>query len=448
MSSDAKANTVLAAAIIFLLLTSFAVYFAFRRLQNSEQWVLHTLDVQHSLDHFSSIVGRAGRLRAEYVDSGNPSALSQQGQAAAEVRAALSTIQRQTADNVSQQANCRKLFQITENRLRLMDQAMDLKRSGKSTPESQAPVNREMMAAADSSETIIRAMEDDEQRLLTERQKRESASFVIIGAVLLTSLFMALLFFLLHHQIIMDQVRDRLRAESAQRTLSARLLTIQDEERRKFARELHDSVGQHLAAIKMAISMLERKLSGDPIVKDCLKLADDAIAETRTISHLLHPPLLDEAGLSSAIRWFVEGFAKRSGIEINLHIQSGIPRFEDSTELVLFRALQECLTNVHRHSGAQKADVSLTNSRNDVILTVRDHGDGLSAEILHSLKSIGTAGGVGLAGMIERIREIGGELEINSTDNGTEIVVRVPALRRAKLQPEILTTPIPEVKGS
>ena len=144
-------------------------------------------------------------------------------------------------------------------------------------------------------------------------------------------------------------------------------------------------------------------------MKDCLKLADDAIAETRTISHLLHPPLLDEAGLSSAIRWFVEGFAKRSGIEeINLHIQSGIPRFEDSTELVLFRALQECLTNVHRHSGAQKADVSLTNSRNDVILTVRDHGDGLSAEILHSLKSIGTAGGVGLAGMIERIREIGG----------------------------------------
>jgi signal transduction histidine kinase len=192
--------------------------------------------------------------------------------------------------------------------------------------------------------------------------------------------------------------------------------------------------------------MLERKLSGDPIVKDCLKLADDAIAETRTISHLLHPPLLDEAGLNSAIRWFVEGFAKRSGIEVNLHIQDGIPRFDDSTELVLFRALQECLTNVHRHSGAQKADVSLTTSGNNVMLSVRDHGDGLSADVLHSLKRDGTSRGVGLAGMIERIREIGGELEISSTDYGTEIVVRVPALLRAKPRPDILSTPIPEVK--
>lgn len=106
------------------------------------------------------------------------------------------------------------------------------------------------------------------------------------------------------------------------------------------------------------------------------------------------------------------------------------------------------MTNVHRHSGAQKADVSLTTSRNDVILSVRDHGDGLSADVLQSLKRVGTAGGVGLAGMIERIREIGGELDISSTDYGTEIMVRVPALRRAKSLPEILTTPIPEVKGS
>jgi signal transduction histidine kinase len=448
MSSDTKANAVLAAAIIFLLLTSCAVYFAFRRLQNSEQWVLHTLDVQHSLDHFSSTVGRAGRLRAEYIDSGNPAALSRQREAAAEVRAALSTVQRLTADNASQQANCQKLAQLTENRLRLMDQAMDLKRSGKSTLESQVPVNREMMAAADSSETVIRSMEDDEQRLLSERQKRENASFVIVGALLLSSMFLALLFFLLHHQIIMDQVRERVRAENAHRNLSARLLTIQDEERRKFARELHDSVGQHLAAIKMGVSMLERKLSGDPIVKDCLKLADDAIAETRTISHLLHPPLLDEAGLNSAIRWFVEGFAKRSGIEVDLHIEEGIPRFDDSTELVLFRALQECLTNVHRHSGAQKADVRLFISGNDVILSVRDHGDGLSADVLHGLKRDGTGRGVGLAAMIERIREIGGELEISPTDFGTEVIVRVPALRRAKTHPEVLPTPIPEVKRS
>ena len=447
MSPSRKANAVLTAAIVFLVLTSCAVYFAFRRLQNSEQWVLHTLDVQHSLDHFSTTFGRAGRLRAQYVDSGDPSIRARQGETAADVRAALANIQKLTADNITQQANCQKLAQVTETRLGLMDQAMDLKRSGASTPESQTPVNRAMMAAAEDTDDVIRAMEDEEQRLLMERRTRESASFVAIAAVLLASMFMALILFLAYHEMITDQMRERLLAEAAQRNLSARLLTIQDEERRKFARELHDSVGQHLAAIKMGVSMLERKLPGDPIVKDCLKLADDAISETRTISHLLHPPLLDEAGLNSAVRWFAEGFAKRSGVEVNLHIQEGTPRFADSTELVLFRALQEGLTNVHRHSGAKKADVSLATSGEYAILTIRDHGSGLPHDVLESLKRDGTGGGVGLAGMAERIREIGGKLEISSNGRGTEVIARVPVRRREEAKVQIRSTPTSEVKG-
>ena len=447
MSPSTKANAVLSAAIVFLVLTSCAVYFGFRRLQSSEQWVLHTLDVQHALDHFSTTIGRAGRLRAEFVDSGNLSTLSRQGETAAEVRAALSTIQQLTADNLTQQVSCQKLAQVTEDRLSLMDQAIDLKRSGRSTPESQAPINRAMMAAADTTEDVIRSMDEEEQRLLFERRNREQASFLVVGTVLLLSMFLALALFLIHHQMIMDQMRERLQAEAAQRNLSARLLTIQDEERRKFARELHDSVGQHLAAIKMGVSMLERKLSSDPIVRDCIKLADDAIAETRTISHLLHPPLLDEAGLNSAVRWFVEGFAKRSGIEVSVHIQEGIPRFQDSTELVLFRALQESLTNVHRHSGAKRADVSLTTSGNSVVLTVRDHGEGVPAPVLQSLKHDGTGLGVGLAGMTERIREIGGQLNIKSTNDGTELIATVPVRPREERKTEILSTPIPEVNG-
>ncbi len=150
-----------------------------------------------------------------------------------------------------------------------------------------------------------------------------------------------------------------MRAEAAQRALSGRLLTLQDEERRRFARELHDSVGQHLAAMKMGISLLQNKLPGDSMLQDCLKLLDDSIAETRTISHLLHPPLLDEAGLNSATRWFVEGFAQRSGVAVNLEIHDGEERLSEAIELVLFRVLQEGLTNVHRHSGAKQADVSL-----------------------------------------------------------------------------------------
>ena len=447
MSSTRKAQAVLVAAIVFLLLTTSAAYFALARLQTTTEWVRHTLDAQHSLDRYLTMFGRAGRLRSEYVDSGDPAVLARQADAVIAVRNELVNIRQLTADNVTQQVAWQQLAEVTDRRIALMDQAVQLRRLGKSTPELQAPINHGMMLVADETEALVHAMQAEEQRLLIERQKRERASFVATGAVLVTSLFLALILFLVHHRMIMDQVQQRTRAETAQRNLSARLLTLQDEERRKFARELHDSVGQHLAAIKMAVSLLARKLPGDAVVKDCLKLADDAISETRTISHLLHPPLLDEAGLNSAIRWFVEGFASRSGIHVNLHIQEGIPRLHQTTELVLFRALQEGLTNVHRHSGAKQADVSLTNSGEYVTFTVRDHGGGIPASALQKLKDEGTAGGVGLAGMTERVREVGGTLEIHSSVRGTEIMARVPVRRSEKSPPTVLSIPAEEVNG-
>jgi two-component system NarL family sensor kinase len=223
------------------------------------------------------------------------------------------------------------------------------------------------------------------------------------------------------------------------------VLTLQDEERRRFARELHDSVGQQLVAMKMAISVLQARFPGETSVQDCVKLLDDSISETRTISHLLHPPLLDEAGLNSASRWFVEGFGKRSGIDVNLDIHDGASRLPEATELVLFRVLQESLTNVHRHSGAKRADVSLQMAANQVILRVRDYGNGMPPAVVQSLREDGSGGGVGLAGMTERIREIGGSLEINSSTAGTEIVARVP-VRKPPLQP-VSPPRMQEVKG-
>jgi signal transduction histidine kinase len=190
----------------------------------------------------------------------------------------------------------------------------------------------------------------------------------------------------------------------------------------------------------MAISMLQSKLPGDAILKDCEKMLDDSIGETRTISHLLHPPLLDEAGLSSASRWFVEGFGKRSGITVNLDIVDGTGRLPEATELVLFRVLQESLTNVHRHSGATQADVSLRTDGQEVILRVRDYGRGMPPAVLESFHENGSGGGVGLAGMTERIRETGGSLEIHSSASGTEIVARLPARRRPPLEKILSTT--------
>jgi signal transduction histidine kinase len=429
MSSTAKANAALAAAVILLLLSSCAAYLSFARLHTSQDWVGHTRDVQRAIDRYSIVVSRAGRLRTEYVDSGDADLLPEEAAAVVEVRNTVSLILRLTSDNVSQQDQCRRLEELTERRIVLMDQAIALKRSGRSTLESQAPIGRKIVSTADQTDSLLQDMDDQEQSLLIERQKREASSFLVMISILVGSLLLALIMFLIHHRLLTEQVRERFRAETAQRALSARLLNLQDEERRRFARELHDSVGQHLAAMKMGVSLLAKKLPGDPIVEDCIKLLDDSITETRTISHLLHPPLLDEAGLNSAVRWFVEGFAARSGIEVNLKISNGNERFEPAVELVLFRALQEALTNVHRHSEARQADVSLVTLGNYAVLSVKDHGRGISPPVLQSLKEDGTGGGVGLAGMTERIREIGGHLEIHSGPTGTEIVARVPSRR-------------------
>lgn len=433
MSSTAKANTALAAAIIFLLLSSCAAYFAFARLRTSQLWVEHTREVQHALDQFTVNAGRAGRLRGEFVDLGDESVLERQADSEVKIRRALAAIQQLTVDNVNQQQSYRKLAELTERRIALMDRAVELRRSGHSRLEDQIAIARQITPLVDESDEVIRTMDDQEQQLLTERQRREGGSFTVTAAILLTSLFMALILFLIHHRLLTEQVRERLRAEVALRTLSARLLSMQDAERRKFARELHDSVGQQLAAMKMAISMLEAKLPGDTLIQDCLTLLDDSITETRTISHLLHPPLLDDAGVNSAFRWFVEGFAKRSGISVDLEIQNASERFDEGTELVLFRALQESLTNVHRHSGAKRADVSLGTSGNSIVLKVRDHGRGIPPAVLQRMQDEGTGGGVGLAGMTERIREIGGRLEVHSTGDGTEITVRVPVRRRPEV---------------
>lgn len=432
MFSHGKANAALAAAIVFLFLSSCAAYLAFARLHTSQDWVQHTREVQLALHQFASTETQAARLRAEYVDSGDPVLLTRQADTVVNVRNALASIQRLISDNTNQQANFRKLQDLAEQRIALMSRTIELKKSGKSTLELQAPMQREIVLLGDDMGRVLQQMDEHEQALLAQREIREEQSFEITAGILASSLFLALVLFLIHHQLLTDQVRERQQAENAQRALSARLLTLQDEERRKFARELHDSVGQQLAALKMGISMLQSKIPENTMIQECLGLLDDTIAETRTISHLLHPPLLDEAGLNSAFRWFVEGFAKRSGIEVKLDVDQKLARLSDAVELVLFRVLQESLTNVHRHSGAKRADVSLNTSGQNVILKIIDYGNGIPHDVLQDLRETGTGAGVGLAGMTERVREIGGRLQINSTVAGTEIIARVPRLIRTK----------------
>jgi two-component system, NarL family, sensor kinase len=206
------------------------------------------------------------------------------------------------------------------------------------------------------------------------------------------------------------------------------VLQLQDEERRKFSRELHDSLGQLLALAKMHTAVLRDKNPQDELLKEIDELLIQSVTETRTISHLLHPPLLDEVGLASAARWFVEGFAKRSGIELTTDIPDEPGRPPRPTELVLFRVLQESLTNIHRHSKSLRAEVSLHSSPLNVILQIRDYGKGMPREMLRNFLSAGTDVGVGLAGMRERVREQGGRFDIHSDKTGTTITVTMPAV--------------------
>ena len=214
------------------------------------------------------------------------------------------------------------------------------------------------------------------------------------------------------------------------RTLSVRLLELQDQERRKFSRELHDSLGQYLVGVKMNLAMLGESVPANALVAECLKLLDQAMTETRTISHLMHPPLLDETGFGSAAKWYVEGFAKRSGIQTGLDMPEDLGRLPSSLELALFRVLQESLTNVHRHSKSKKADVSLRLSEDKVVLRVREYGKGIPADVLDRFRRNSAHGGVGLAGMRERIHELGGQLEMDSDSRGTQVVATLPRSER------------------
>ena len=216
------------------------------------------------------------------------------------------------------------------------------------------------------------------------------------------------------------------------RELTARLMQLQDQERRRIARELHDSVGQTLAALTMNLTTvsadIERLNQTAKTVSDSLTLAQEMNKEVRTVSYLLHPPLLDEAGLASALRWYVEGYSKRSNIQVELHIPENFGRLPQEMETALFRTVQECLTNVHRHSGSTMASIYVDRAPEEIRLTIKDRGNGIPTEKLDGVTN-GGAPGVGIGGMRERMRQLGGSLVLESSQRGTTVEARLPIAR-------------------
>lgn len=225
------------------------------------------------------------------------------------------------------------------------------------------------------------------------------------------------------------EIKERRRAERDLRNLSAKVLTIQDKERRRIARDLHDGVGQTLTAALMAVSQATSCPEPLPTgyqagLRDVEDLLQQAVQEVRTVSHLLHPPLLDESGLLSAIQWYAEGFSKRSGVQLELEVGERGQRLGREVETGLFRIVQEALTNVHRHSEAKAVHIRIKSTRGRLTLSIQDDGKGIPSDALRITPN--GSQGVGLASMRERSALLGGTFNVETNSRGTLIVVSVP----------------------
>jgi len=253
------------------------------------------------------------------------------------------------------------------------------------------------------------------------------------------------------------QVRDRtLELDAANthlRELTGHILHLQDEERRRIARELHDGVGQSLVAMSINLSRFESEVQAQiealaktaTTVRDSSALVAEVTSEIRTISYLLHPPMLDEAGLGPALRWYIEGFAERSKIKVDLHLTDDFGRLPQDLEIAVFRVVQECLTNILRHSESRVATIRVLREADKVRIEVRDQGKGIAPEKLVELAASQTPG-VGVRGMRERVRQLGGTLELHSAGlgKGTVVVAVLPsaaasltAASRVRAEPEV-----------
>ena len=367
-----------------------------------------------------------GRTRVAYVNSSTPESLKSFFTAVGNVGSALAGIRQLTSDNPAQQALCDRLEKNANQRVAASRRSVELKQQNRSDPEKQSMITLEVAKTAFDTATITQQMRRIEDALLEQRSHLSQLLFTTLPGILSISFLLSAGMFWLHYRMLNRELRERTATEYQLRHLSLQLMRVQDEEHRRFARELHDGLGQNLAGAKMMVDALANGNSGNSQIGAVSALLDDALSQTRTISHLFHPPFLDEIGFASAARWLIEGYEQRMGVSVTANILQSEQRLPPNLEITLYRVLQEALNNIQRHSGSDKAEVTVKMDAQWVTLRVRDFGLGIPNATLAALGANGKQAGVGLTGMKERVKEQGGKLEIRSEGTGTEIIVNIP----------------------
>lgn len=453
MSSVLTARIAYWIAFGLLLVCALIVHSTLAGFRESERRVEHSQQVQVLLGETESAIASAARARLTYVFSGEDDSLAQYQQDLVRIPVELRELRQSTKEDPVEQSLCDELDELVRSRIELWDKSVALRKSGAPEPVGQPDLTRQSVAFADEIISVTQKMRAEEAKTLAGGKASVIVGLMLTRIILATSFITAVLLLFWQYRLLREELGAREGAEQrmreaaqvaseaerkaresehiaiastkSARRLSARLLHLQDEERRRLSRELHDSTGQYLAAAKMVMAPLVTAHPGDRRYSECMELLDRSLREIRTISHLLHPSGLEEAGFAVAARWYAEEFAKRSGVELKVNIGDPAARLARDVEIALFRVLQEALTNIHRHSQSRCAEVSFEGSKDALTLTIKDHGVGIAQDLLQKFEATGTAG-VGLAGMRERVRELGGNFELTANRDGTSLCASIP----------------------